>query len=236
MTDKKQNRNLFYVGGFLLLLIMIAFGYVFKNRAYSDIQNGLMIQALQTGLKKTIDKQGRETSEKQILITSYKQLKAVHVSDSSVIGRLQKIITKNTTAAVIIQNHTSGHLSSHAPHVTFNDFTDSLTKTDNCNPVFQDTLKDPWTNIKIYACKDSINADYTVTNEYAQTQEFGAKQGKWPFKYRQPVIRVKNLNPHTKTDEINAWAVQVPNIKKKVTTGITISLISGLILGLLIKR
>ncbi len=238
MTMYKKNRN-FVICVFIALAIIVG-GYFFIIDHRDEFnQKDLIIEALQGGLKKTIDKQGRETAEKAILITSFKQLKAVHVSDSSTISRLQKIVDKRTTAAAIIKNHTSGTLTGKNPTVTFGTKTDSLTKvtkTDSCHPIYTDTLCDGWTEMKITASKDSMHVDYTVKNEYEQTQGLGDKQGKWPFRYRAPTMKIKNLNPHTKTDEISAWAVEVPNIKKKVTIGTAIGAGAGLILGILITR
>jgi hypothetical protein len=238
MTTYKQNRN-FIICVLVALALLFIGGWYISGKKNQFNEKDLIIKALQSGIKKTIDKQGRETAEKQILITTIKQLKAAHVSDSSTIGRLQKLVDKRTTSAAIIKNHTSGSLTGKNPTVTFGNKTDSLTKItqpDSCNPIYQDTLRDGWTEIAIKACKDSTHADYTVRNEYEQTQGLGDLQGKFPFRYRAPVMKIKNLNPHTKTDEINAWAVQVPNIKKKVTIAAGVGAAAGLILGIFLTR
>lgn len=238
MTIYKKNRN-FIIASFVIICLLFfgAWFYFSKNETFN--QKDLIIEALQSNIKKTIDKQGRETAEKQILITSVKQLKAAHASDSSTIGRLQKLVNKNTTSAVIIKNHTSGSLTGKNPSVSFgnkNDSFEKLTKIDSCDVTYKDTLRDAWTEMAVTACKDSIHVDYTVKNQYEQTQGLGDLQGKFPFRYRAPVITTKNLNPHTKTDEISAWAVQVPNIKKKVTVAASIGGLTGLILGIFLTR
>lgn len=231
MTAYQQNRNFIYCILAAIIILMGICWYISSKRTNFNEQS-VIIEALQTGLKKTIDKGGRETAEKMVLITSYNQLKAVHVADSSALGKLQKLINKRTDNATIVKNHTSGSITDKKPHVTFGNKVDSLGKitSDPCNPVYKDTLNDGWTKINITACKDSVSADYTVRNEYEQTQEQSDLQGNWPFRYRTPVVKIKNLNPHTQTDEINAWAVQVPNVKKKVTTATGIGILAGIVI------
>jgi hypothetical protein len=209
------------------------------DKSHKFAEKNMIIDALSANLKKNIDKQGRETAEKTILITTVKQLKAARVSDSTAIGQLQKLVNRFTLSAAIIKNKTSGHLTGTKPTVTYENFTDTLTKfvkTDSCNPVFQDTLIDRWTEIQIFACKDSITANYTVHNEYQYSQKLGAKQGKWPFRYRHPVVSIKNMNPHTTTQEITAWTVSTPNTKKKATLAAASALLSGFILGVFLIK
>lgn len=238
MSKTKIDRNIFFAVLFLMLLVIILSLNTCKKQQKQSYYTQSIITALQSGLKKSIDKQGRETAEKTILVTKYSDLKKMHVSDSSTIGRLKNIINKTTSAAVIIKNTTSGTLTGTNVNVSFANKTDSTGKKiiDSCNVVFKDTLIDQWTNLTVYACKDSVKVDFTIKNEYEQTQELGPKIGKWPFKYREPIIKVKNLNKHTKTNEISAWAVQVPNHKKRLTNVAGIAIITGFVLGVVLVR
>ena len=210
-------------------------------------QKDLLIEALQGGIKKTINKHGQETAEKQLLITTYKQLQAARASDSSTIGMLKKLVTKQTVSASVVKNHTSGSLTSTNPVVFYEDpevlpivssnSSDTSATPNPCGPTIRDTLKDKWTTIEITASKCAVTANYTIINEYEQTQTLSKeKQGKWPFRYRSPVIQITNKNPNTKTDEISAWAVQVPNVNKKVTQGVVAGALAGFVIGLILIK
>lgn len=235
MTTKKTNRNLLYSALFLLLLLAISLGYAVKNFHARANHQEMIIEALQGDLKKTVDAAGRETAEKKILISSYKDLKALHVSDSSEIGRLKKMVGKHTTSAAVINNATSGILTG-STSVVFVPGDTLKNPCDTMHAVYTSTLTDEWGCIQVTASKDSTRADYTIRNEYQVTQELGDKQGKWPFRYRSPVLKVKNMNPHTTTDKISVWAVQTPNIKKKVATGACIGFLGGILTFAIITR
>ncbi len=235
MTTKKQNRNLLYSALLLLLLVSIGLGYLVKNYVSRVNNQAMIIEALQGGLKKTVDAAGRETAQKNILITSYKDLKRLHVADSSEIGRLKKMVGKHTTSAAVINNTTSGTLTG-STSVVFVAGDTLKNPCDTMHAVYTSTLTDEWGCIKVTASKDSTKADYTIRNEYEVKQELGDKQGKWPFRYRSLVLKVTNNNPHTTTDKISVWAVQTPNIKKKVATGVGIGFLGGILTAIIVTR
>ena len=173
------------------IILMLAFvvGVIFlllytkgcqANKHYAD----LTIEALSGQLKKSIDKNGVETAEKRLIMLEYKAMQKLHVSDSSDIGRLQKIINKKTISAAILKTSTGGTLTGKT-NITYN-IIDSMP----CPmPVYADTLKDKWSEVAVTATKDSINLKYTIINEYEFIQEF-KKEGRWPFKHTVPVVKV----------------------------------------------
>lgn len=174
-----------------------------------------VISVLNSAMKTTIDEKGVETAKMNSLNVSYKELKKLHFKDSSTIAELKKIVDKKTSSAVIIKNHTSGSVTG----------TTTITKIDTIKPgcdsifpTYESSINDKWSDFKIKANKDSIHLDYTIKNEF-QFKQKTEKQGKWPFRKTTPIVEVKSLNPHTRTDEIASYAVSVPKPKKLAIFG-----------------
>ena len=195
----------------------------------------LLIEGLQAKLKISYDAQGHQIAEKRVITLAYKDLKKLRVDDSSEIGRLKKLVKKNTTSATIVNTTTSGTLIGKTNIV----FVDGPVKDydqpcDTIYPVYTNTLTDAWTNIAITASKDSVSAIYTTYNVFEFTHET-KMQGRWPFKKPVPVVMVKSLNPHTQTTGISAYAVPTPNYKKKIAIGTGVGFGLGVIAVKVIK-
>jgi hypothetical protein len=215
----------------LLLIAVIVIVCLFCNKCEhkSDLaKKDLIINAVNGELRKSVDKQGRETTRANIIVASYKELQNIHATDSSEIGRLKKLVDKRTTSAIVVSSTTSGSVSG----VTSITIVDSLQR--NCDTVFPEyktSIHDKWQDFEITAKKDSIHLDYKIWNEYDYKQTI-EKQGKWPFRKDVPIVQVLNLNPHTKTDKIASYAVDVPKSKNGrwfvaggVTTAVIITVI-----------
>lgn len=224
----------------LFIVALFFLGLLFsKGCQVKDLQKQFTIQALSSHLKKSIDKNGLETVQKELIMLDYKTLKSIHASDSSEIGRLQKLLTKNTISATIIKTATTGTLSGHT-HVVIKDYEPkeygfTVTPCDTLYPEYTDTLKDKWSNITITANKDTTMAIYNFNNELEFTQQY-QKQGKWPFRKEVPIVMVKNLNPHTTTTGISSYAVPVPDHKNKFALGTGAALLIGLAAGIFIAK
>lgn len=236
MEANKRNNLIKYI---LLLLLLLLLGgcLLYINNLKNSLANSkTTIEAISTNIKKHRDKTGAEISEKELILSSYRALKALHVSDSSEIGRLQGIVNKNTMSATILKNSTSGHKSGTTEIVFIRDtIKGTALPCDTIYPTYKTKISDKWTNMKIAASKDSIQVDYKFFNEYEITQEF-KKEGKWPFRHKVPEVRVRNLNPYTQTDQISSYAVQVPKQGKKLITVAGISLGIGILTGFILAK
>lgn len=232
----------------LIVIVLLIFVLMFtKGCRTSNIQAELTIEALSSTLKKTIDKNGIETAEKRLILLDYKTLKKLHASDSSEIGRLQKIVNRYTLSATIVNTTTKGTLTGHSVNVTFGNKADSLPKLTNeqseafgfpCDtiyPTYTDTLRDKWSDIAVAANKDSISVIYSVKNEFEFTQEY-TKEGRWPFRKSVPVVKVRSLNPNTTTTGISSYAVPTKSTGKKVAGIGAIMLGLGFIAGAILTR
>jgi hypothetical protein len=216
----------------LLFIIPTCVGKHYKNQYNSQA----VITALSNELTKTVNKYGQETSQKNVLVMSVSALKSIHASDSSEIGRLQKIVNKKTSSATALSSTTSGTLRG-KPHISFKQDTiiNYNLVCDTIYPVYKDTLRDQWTNITIEASKDSTVVKYTAYNEYNITQQT-KKQGKWPFRKKVAVVTVQNLNPNTKTNGVSSFSVPEPKVGKAVAGGVVSGIVSGIILTLLLLK
>lgn len=249
MLNDKQKKRIKY--GLLALLLLLMGGMaIIINKLQSQLSvEKNNIEALSTDMVKYRDKWGSEVSEKQLILGTYKSLQAIHAADSSTIGQLQKLVNKNTLSATIIKNTTSGVLTG-STNVTFGNKPDSLRKLTNpCDtvfPTYNAVIKDSsyleskkrfvvWSSFKIASNRDSTHIDYKINNEFDITQEY-KKEGRWPFKRKVPIVKIKNLNPHTETNEIASYVTQVPKTGKKTAVIAGVSLVLGIIGGVLLAK
>jgi len=235
LTPQKRNKYIKYAL-LLLLLLLLGGGYSYINHLKNQISgNKSTIEALSNDITKHIAKDGTETAEKNLILSSYKDLKAIHAADSSTIGKLKKLVSKNTISATIVSNVTKGSANGKT-EIIFKDKTLALDTSkhqstipcDTVYPEYKTDIKDKWTDINVVATKDSTHVDYKLFNEYEIKQEI-KKTGTWPFRKKTPMISVHNLNPHTETTKIASYAVQVPKQGKKIAIISGLSALAGFI-------
>jgi hypothetical protein len=170
-----------------------------------------MYNASQDSLHKKINKDGTETSSTALLYGSIENLKKLHASDSSALGKLQKLVDKLTISATILSTSTSGTTSSStviAARDTVRSKKDSLIYVYPEYTLKRDSSK--WEDISAFANKDSFVVHYSIFNEYAFKQDW-QKQGtgiKKILSQRIPIVSVTNLNPHTQTRELQSFSVK----------------------------
>lgn len=219
-----------------VMLILFMYNCHGKNARQNTSQQ-LLIEALTSKLKISYDEQGHQIAEKQTLVLEYNELQKIHAPDSSEIGRLKKLVKKNTAVAAIVNTSTSGTLTG-TTTVTYNnppikDY-DTLA-VDSCNPVYTAVLVDKWSNIQIEASRDTTFAKYKIFNEFEFTLNY-KKQGRWPFRIKAPTIAVKSLNPNTVTTGISAYAVPTLNHKKRNTAIAVSTFILGVVGTVILLR
>lgn len=238
MEKKQRNKILKYGPIALLLLLVAGLSVTVFNLRQALTGSKTINEALSSDLVKYRDKSGAETTEKALILSNYRALQAVHASDSSEIGRLQKLVKKGTISATIIKNQTSGTAAG-TTHVTFVNTGDSLPNVTNpCDTVYpeysySDSTK--WADISVKATKDSTQVKYKFRNEYEITQE-NKKTGVWPFRKTSPIVMVKNLNPHTETTQIASYAVQPPKTGGKTAVISGAALFIGILAGIFIAK
>lgn len=236
---KLKKKKIFRAGILALLLLLVA-GLMLH---IIDIKGQLAASlstntALSTDMVKYRDKSGAEITEKALILSNYKALKAIHASDSSEIGRLQKLVKKSTISATIIRNQTTGTAAG-TTSVTFVNNTDSLRNVtgpcDTIYPIYNYADSTKWADISVRATKDSTQVKYRFRNEYEITQE-NKKEGIWPFRRKTPVVMVRNLNPYTETTQISSYAVATPKNGAKTATLTGVAALIGIIAGIFIAK
>lgn len=246
MEKKQRNKILKYGALALLLLLVAGLSVTVFNLREALTGSQTINTSLSSDLVKYRNKAGAETTEKALILSNYKALQAVHASDSSEIGRLQKLVKKGTISATIIKNQTSGTAAGTTTvtftsnPVTFVNTGDSVPNvtTNPCDTVYpeysySDSTK--WADISVKATKDSTNVKYKFRNHYEITQE-NKKTGVWPFRKTSPIVMVKNLNPHTETTQIASYAVQPPKTGRKTAVISGAALFIGILAGIFIAK
>ncbi len=192
----------------IIIICVLAMDRCGRKQVMEDQAN--TITGLNTELRKSVDKAGRETTRANSFELNYKDFKKIHAADSTELAKLQKIVDKKTRSAIVVTSTTSGT----ATGVTIVSGIDTLnTPCDSTFPTYKTSIHDQWSDFAVIANKDSTRVIYTINNEFSfkQTDE---KQGKWPFRKNVPIVQVTNENPHTKTNGISAYAVSVPKQKR----------------------
>lgn len=236
MTDRK-----FKPGRLALLLLIIVLFFAImlccEQRAALK-QKDLLIDALPAAMVKHRDKDSAEITEKRLLLISYNQLKNIHASDSSEIGRLKKLVTKNTISATMVSTQTTGTLTG-KPTVLFplpgSEQGGGPDTTCKNYPTYKDSLRDKWAKLDYTVNKDTGIVHYTVFNEFEFKQNF-KKMGRFPFKEKVPVITARNLNPNTITTGISSYACAPAKTKQKTTAVAFISAVAGFVLAVFILK
>ncbi len=209
----KVNRNYLNKGllAFLfLLLIYLLLGI--SNLREELFYKNTAVDALQSQMKVRIDQYGREVAEKKSLVLSLKDLKKIHAGDSSQIASLQKEVTRLTRAVTLFTSVTSGTIAAPSPSIVF-------MPGDSIYPTYIGKAQDVWSTITFTVGKSEPKFGYNFINKYVFKETLSEKQGKWPFKYRVPVVQVVSENPNTNTTGITSWQTTPPNPKKSFVKG-----------------
>jgi len=198
-----NKREFIYIAIILTLAICVRKGCTESERASTT---ATLLASTQDTLKKERNNLGQEKATTTLLYGSVKDLKSVHVSDSTALGKLQKIVDKLTISATYLSNVTSNVVSG-STVVSIHD-TVYNNGTAYVFPTYKYSFKDKWQVISTIANKDSTHVAYKVYNEFELTQKW--ERSKW-YKRKQPVASILNLNPHTETKEMKTFTVKEDN-------------------------
>ncbi len=184
-----------------------------------------LLDAVNDTLTKTINKQGQQQTTTDLLLGSIKDFEAMHVADSSTIGKLQKMVDKLTISATYLRNTTGNDISFKEQTVITHD---TVTKDGikYIYPEYRDSISNQWERFKISANKDSIHIDYKVFNEFYLKQEW-KRNGL--FKRKTPQVSILNLNPHTETLVYKTFTVEEnkSNRLRDAVTGFAVGFIAA---------
>ena len=186
---------------YICIIILCVIGMQNGCKKNNELE-GLLVSANDT-LTKTINKNGEEKASTDLLIGSYKDFKAMHVADSSSIGKLQKLVDKLTISATYLSNVTEHSFVTPTQIILSGDTVkiDSITYV---YPEYKTNYSNKWERFDVKANKDSFAINYKVFNEFDLVQAW-KKNGL--FKRKTPEVSILNLNPHTETKDLKSFTV-----------------------------
>lgn len=209
-TLKINSNSIIFI---LVLSIIILILLLFKGcDKIGSLQNSLtqVTESANDTITRIKNKLGQEEAKTLVIQGTIEDLKLIHASDSSELGRLKNIVNKHTVSATTATTNTNNSISSATQIVYLHD-----TLEFPCDTIFPEYItkyENKWEKFDVKAGKDSIKIDYTVFNEFSVVQEFEKKGNVFNRKYI-PVLMITNNNPHTTT--LNAKSFMLQPIKDK---------------------
>lgn len=190
------NKILLWFG---LLIVMVSGIMIGVNIRKSPGVNTALAKALADTLRTTRDSLGRETANKLTLISDIATLNTLLQNKNGLlqgkddeIKRLMKG-TKKTEDATYIKNNTTDSVTSKPVYV------------DTTNHIYKYQGEDKWFRYQAMASPEVLLLKYSVTNEYVLRHD-KVKDG--------VETTIKNMNPHTATEEVISYKTAYPAPKK----------------------
>jgi hypothetical protein len=187
---------------YVLIIFLCFIGMYNSCNENKEKQN--LLNSVNDTLTKTINKHGQEKASTDLLLSTYKDFKAMHVADSSAIGKLQKLVDRLTISATYLSNVTDNSFVASTQTIISGDtvIIDSITYV---YPEYKTNYTNKWERFNIKATKDSFAIDYKVFNEFNLKQEW---KPNGLFKRKTPEVSILNLNPNTETNELKTFTVK----------------------------
>lgn len=156
-----------------------------------------LLSATQDTLHTVRNKLGQETASRIAFQTSSEYFKRnLKSTTDSMLQKLIKEVTKNTVSATQVKSVTASN-GWVWPEMT----------GDSCDPVYKGVFVSVWDSVNIAASRKKITFGYEVYNEYRIEQELKSKG--W-FKPKDLIVKVHNLNPHTRTLALQSFHINYP--------------------------
>lgn len=142
------------------------------------------------------NKEGKQISERQVLLTEYKELKRMVSERDSELTMLKKIVKRSTVTAVV-----------HTVHTRDTVFV-KVRLTDTITNVRDIAYTDEWANIDVHSEGDTARIAYSFRNEFVHKSEWRKRN-----LFSRPVLygSVMNNNPHTSTDRYFLYQERAPH-------------------------
>lgn len=187
---------------YCLIIFLCFIGMYNSCNENKEKQN--LLNSVNDTLTKTINKHGQEKASTDLLLSTYKDFKAMHVADSSAIGKLQKLVDRLTISATYLSNVTDNRFVASTQTIISGDTVtiDSITYV---YPEYKTNYTNKWERFNIKANKDSFAIDYKVFNEFNLKQKW---KSNGLFKRKTPEVSILNLNPNTETNELKTFTVK----------------------------
>jgi len=191
-------RDLVYISLILVCCLFLWKGcrekYTFEN----------MLVATEDSLYQSRKELSRQITTTTLLYGKISDFKTLHASDSSALGKLQKLVDKLTISATYLKTVTDNKFSAVTQNITARD-TIKKDSSIYVYPEYSTCYSNRWERFIAKANKDTFNIEYKVFNEFELSQ-------KWKrngiFKRKTPIAEITNLNPHTETLEYKTFTIR----------------------------
>lgn len=191
----------------LIIVGLIAFTIFSQFKSCSNKSNYKSdIEAILDS-NRTFIKDGLEYTESKVIEMNKKDFTTIKNLTGEV-KRLQELV-KNTpriVSATVLANETNSKIVTDIDTIISNDNI-ILDDTVYIYPEYHYTFEDKWKFGQIQANKDSVNLNLMTLNEF----DIVVQKEKWkitkPFKKREALLTVKNLNPNTYTTHLKTFSV-----------------------------
>ncbi len=194
-----NKRDLFYIG----IILVLAFCTWESCSKKTDSFEKIYLES-QDSLHHTRNKLKQEKTTTNLLNGRISDFKKLRASDSSIIGRLQKIVNRNTISATELRTVSTGSFSGAEQNIGHDTtFVDGNKKY--IYPTYSDTVSDKWGRFKMSASKDSFYLEYKIYNQFELTQQWNYNG---LFKRKVAEATITNLNPNTETIEYKTFTVK----------------------------
>lgn len=203
MEIQLNKTTLTLIGVCVVLIILLFYRGCNKgNQLQEQID---LYEASKATLLVAENKLGQQTAQIELMTAdNEKDLLKMQTQDSTIM-KLQSVVKdykgKLATATVIINS--TGDVGSTATTITKHD-TVTVNGVEYIYGTYESEWDEEWSSGKIVATKDSISRNFLVKNEYEITQGW-ERQGF--LKGKSPVVKIKNLNPNTSTEELRSFTV-----------------------------
>lgn len=191
-----KNREVLYIAFIFVCFVALYNGYhtVNEYKAFALATTDTLV--------KTRNKLGQENTATAMLYSTVKDLKALHVADTTAIGKLQRMVNALTVSATYLQTVTKNNFTAAATVLPG----DTVEKDSRVYiyPRYHTDSSTRWTRYNITASRDSFHIQFTTFNEYEIKQEW-KRNGL--FKRKTLEASVINLNPNTTTLKFQTFTV-----------------------------
>ncbi len=190
----------FILIGVVLVLVFFTWKGCSKGDSFEKMYN-----ASSDTLHQVRNKLGQEETRTALLYGSVSDFQKINATNTSTIGKLQKLVNRHTISATVLSNATGNSIASGTDAVIIHDTVVGVGGIRYVYPEYRDTVRNKWENFIMSATRDSFKLDYKVFNEFNLVQSWD-RQGF--LKRKKPTAKITNLNPHTETKEIQTFTVQ----------------------------
>ncbi len=206
-----------------IAIVLILFFLLFRT-CESKENFEKIVEASKDSLTTWRDKNGLEHAKISVLEGSVSDLKKLNSQKDSSLRKLQAIVDKKTTMAIVLNTttHNKGKgkttviVDSSEHHIVF----DTVHQGD-CPPcpklTYTTTVNEPWLKGNIIATRDSFHYDLKTFNEYNIVEK---REREKFWKEKTLKIEITNKNPNTSTTGIKAWVDQKPKVRRGIIFGL----------------